>query len=427
MERTRLAAEKGPARMTVVTGRRRVGKTTLIRQSAKAQTALYFFVSQQTEVQLCQTFTQIAKDTLGIFLPSSIGSFAELFEALMYVGKERPFTLVIDEFQNFMGINPSIYSLMQDIWDRLKDESRMHLILSGSSYTLMQKIFEDGHQPLFGRATTKLHVSPFRPSELKAVMSDVYPHYENDDLLALYTLTGGVPFYVADLIDNAVFTKAAMVDWILSPGTLYKVEGRDLLRLEIGEGSTSYRAILNAMANGATKYQDIEKLSGECNISPYLERLERSGFIEKTRPLFAKPNTRSSRWTIRDPFLRFWYRFVLPDEGLLDAGFTAPTAAKILADFPTFSGPMLEKWFRESLMETGKYREIGAWWDSKGVQNEVDIIAIELVQKQAFVAEVKRQRKSFHEGAFLDKVDHLQTAILHGYTITTACLTLEDM
>lgn len=160
LERTRLAAEKGPARMTVVTGRRRVGKTTLIQQSSKAQTALYFFVSQQTEVQLCQTFTQIAKDTLGIFLPSSIGSFAELFEALMYVGKERPFTLVIDEFQNFMGINPSIYSLMQDIWDRLKDESRMHLILSGSSYTLMQKIFEDGHQPLFGRATTKLHVLP---------------------------------------------------------------------------------------------------------------------------------------------------------------------------------------------------------------------------------------------------------------------------
>lgn len=427
LERTRKSAEKGPARMTVVTGRRRVGKTTLIQQSVKGETSLYFFISQRSEAQLCQSFTQIARSTLGIFLPSSIQSFAELFEALMYYGKERPFTLILDEFQNFISINPSIYSLMQDIWDRLKDESRIHLILSGSSYTLMQKIFEDSHQPLFGRATTKLHVYPFRPSELKTVIKEAKPDYEKDDLLALYAFTGGVPFYVADLIDNDAYTKEAMINWILSPGTLYKVEGRDLLRLEIGEGSKSYRAILNAIANGATKYQDIETLSGESNISPYLERLERSGFIEKIRPLFAKPNTRSSRWTIKDPFMRFWYRFIMPDEGLLDAGFTAPTVTKILSDFATFSGPMLEKWFRESLMETGKYREVGAWWDAKGTQNELDIVAIEISQKNAFIAEVKRKRKAFHERAFRDKVEHVQTTVLNGYTITTACLTLDEM
>ena len=125
--------------------------------------------------------------------------------------------------------------------------------------------------------------------------------------------------------------------------------------------------------------------------------------------------------------VKFWYRFIFPDEGLLDAGFTIPTKTKILDDYPTFSGPMLEKWFREKLMESGNYREIGSWWEMKGDQNEVDIVAIGVLDKTAFVAEVKRQRKSFHERAFIDKVEHLKTTILHGYDITTYCLTLADM
>lgn len=427
LERTRVAAERGPARMTVVTGRRRVGKTTLIQQSVVDQLSLYLFVSPITEVQLCQRFSQAARNTLGIFLPSGIHQFSELFEALMTYGKDRHFTLIIDEFQNFMSINPSVYSFMQDIWDRLKDESRIHLVLSGSSYSLMKKIFEDSHQPLFGRATTKLKVFPFSPADLKSVMSTTSSDFKNDDLLALYTFTGGVPFYVADLIDNGATTMQEMVDWILAPGTLYKMEGRDLLRLEIGEGSQRYQAIMTAIANEATKYADIELLSGTSNLSPYLERLERSGFIEKIRPMFSKPDTRNARWIVRDPFLRFWYRFVFPDEGLLDAGFTQPTMNKILSDYPTFSGPMLERWFRESLMETGKYREVGAWWDTSGAQNEIDIVAIAIEGKAAFVGEVKRKRKSFHEKAFIDKVNHLKTKILHGYDVTQGCLTLDEM
>lgn len=431
LERTRLASEKGPARMTVVTGRRRVGKTTLIQESVKGHVSLYFFVTQTTEAQLCERFAQTARQVLKVFLPAGIQRFSDLFEALMMHGKNHPFTLIIDEFQNFSAINPSVFGDMQDTWDRLKDEARVHLILSGSSYSMMHQIFEDSHQPLFGRATTKLQVRPFAPSDLKAVLAEAAPGYEKDDLLALYTFTGGVPFYVADLLDNGAVTLPKMVEWLLAPGTLYKVEGRDLVRLEIGEGSKRYQAIMTAISNGATKYADIENLSELKNISPYLDRLEFCGFIERLRPILAKPTTKSSRWVIKDPFLRFWYRFIAADEGLLEAGFTQPTSERILADYPTFSGSMLERWFREALMETGQYRQIGAWWDSTsgvgGAQNEVDIVALGISGKTAFVGEVKRKRKSFHEKAFLDKVEHLKTTILHGITVETGCLTLEDM
>lgn len=431
LERTRIAAQKGPARMTIVTGRRRVGKTTLIQRSVRNQVALYFFVTQTTEAQLCERFTQAASQVLNLFLPTGIQNFSDLFEALMLFSKERHFTLVIDEFQNFATVNPAIFSCLQDTWDRLKDTSRMHLILSGSSYSMMYRIFEDAHQPLFGRATTKLRAKPFSPSDLKEALAQAAPDYRKDDLLALYTFTGGVPFYVADLLDNGAVTLPKIVDWMLSPGTIYKVEGRDLLRLEIGEGSNRYQAIMTAIALGATKYADIETRSGLKNISPYLERLEFCGFIERRRPILAKPLTKSSRWVIKDTFLRFWCRFIAADEGLLEAGFTASTAEKILADYPTFSGPMLERWFREALMETGRYRQVGAWWDTAsgagGAQNEVDIVALGVSRQSAYVAEVKRQRKAFREKEFLEKVDHLRKTILHGMQVETGLLTLSDM
>ena len=175
LERTRIAAQKGPARMTIVTGRRRVGKTTLIQRSVRNQVALYFFVTQTTEAQLCERFTQAASQVLNLFLPTGIQNFSDLFEALMLFSKERHFTLVIDEFQNFATGISAIFSCMQDTWDRLKDTSRMHLILSGSSYSMMYRIFEDAHQPLFGRATTKLRVKPFSPSDLKEALAQAAP------------------------------------------------------------------------------------------------------------------------------------------------------------------------------------------------------------------------------------------------------------
>ncbi len=147
--------------------------------------------------------------------------------------------------------------------------------------------------------------------------------------------------------------------------------------------------------------------------------------------MLSKPSSKSSRWVIKDPFLKFWYRFIASDEGLLEAGFTASTAEKILAGFPTFSGPMLERWYRQALMETGKYRQVGAWWDTTsgvgGAPKEVDLVALGVSGKSAYVGEVKRQRKSFQEKEFLKKVEHLKTTILHGMEIQTGCLTLEDM
>lgn len=430
LARARLGALQGPSRMTVVTGRRRIGKTTLIKKSVENERELYFFVASTSEALLCERFAREAKKRLGIVVPAGLTSFADLFECLMIASKEAPFTLIIDEFQNFLSVNESVYRLMQDIWDRLKDETHLHLVLSGSSST-MKKLFEDRRQPLFGRATTKLALRAFSPSDIKAVLAAETSDYTHDDLLALYTLTGGVPFYVADLLDNGAVTREKIVERMLTPGTIYLMEGRDLLRLEIGNQSERYQAVLGVMAGGASKMAEISEKSGVENVSAYLERLERYGFVEKRRPIFAKANSRNVRWTIKDPFLRFWFRFISPNEGLLEAGFPERTIEKIKTDYPTFSGPILERWFREALMESGRYRAVESWWNSArgagGGQSEVDVVAVSIDGKKAYVAEVNRERKSFREHEFRDKVEILKTTVLHGMDVEIACLTMEDM
>ena len=115
--------------------------------------------------------------------------------------------MIIDEFQNFLKVNPSIYSDIQRDWDLYRENSHLNLIISGSVFTLMKKIFEDYNEPLFGRANAQMTLRPFSTSTLKEILADFNPNYTSEDLLALFSITGGVPWYVSLLLDNGNITK----------------------------------------------------------------------------------------------------------------------------------------------------------------------------------------------------------------------------
>ena len=425
-------AKKGPARMTVVTGRRRVGKTTLIRKSVAGEPSVYCFVSANSEAVLCDHFAKIASEQLGEYIPGGYKSFSKLFETLMLIGQRKSFTLIIDEFQEFFRINSSIYSEMQDVWDRNKDESRIHVILSGSVHSLMKRIFEDNREPLFGRATTKIFLKPFQIEEIKSLFKEYSPNSCNEDLLALYMFTGGVPFYMADFIDNSVYTKDAMIDWIVRPGSLFINEGRTLLSMELGKKSAQYFSILSFMARGETNASRISDQMNAGVLSSYFDRLETEyELIEKLRPVLSKLNTKAVRYVLKDPFLKFWFRFIFRNQDLIELGQSEIIADEIRNNYETYSGLMLERYFRQKLFETGKYIEVGSWWNQKrGIDNkqdEIDIVAVERDKAAVLVAEVKRQRKSFREFEFLNKVEHLKTLGLNKMAVETKCLTLENM
>ena len=147
-------------------------------------------------------------------------------------------------------------------------------------------------------------------------------------------MTGGVPHYVADMLDHSAVTKEAMVDRILSVNSIYKVEGRDLLGREFDRRAVNYMGILRAMALGVTKFRDIIIMSGVQNLPPYLDRLERAEFIERIAVTELRDHARNTQWRFKDQFLRFWFRFIMPNDGELDAGSTQRVKEQILRELP---------------------------------------------------------------------------------------------
>ena len=141
-----LRYSKKEARMTVLMGRRRIGKTELSLRCGD-DTVLYFFVGKKAEALLCQDFVQEITSKLGVPVLGQANSFSEVFRFVLHLSETRAFTLIIDEFQNFQKVNPTVFSNMQRDWDLNKSKSHLNLIISGSVFTLMKKIFEDYEEP----------------------------------------------------------------------------------------------------------------------------------------------------------------------------------------------------------------------------------------------------------------------------------------
>ena len=200
-----LAQSRTESRMTVVMGRRRIGKTELIRR-CNDNTILYFFVARKAEALLCEDFIREVEEKMDVTL-GKFTRFSEVFVYLLKLSKNRPFTLIIDEFQDFQRVNNSIFSEIQRDWDLYRHQGKINLILSGSVFTMMKKIFEDYNEPLFGRANNIITLSPFTTSTLKTIIRDYNSSYSNEDLLALYAVSGGVAWYVSMLMDKEYTTK----------------------------------------------------------------------------------------------------------------------------------------------------------------------------------------------------------------------------
>ena len=426
---TREIAFGNHSQMTMVTGRRRIGKTKLILKSCEGTPTVYLFIDRSNEAMLCGTCAHEASEALGIYISPEITSFTSLFETLMNIGRNKAFNLVIDEFQEFFYINPSVYSRIQDIWDRYKDTTHVNFIASGSVYTLMHRIFMDYKEPLYGRCDNTIKLRPFGTDVLKQIISDHKPDYTNDDLLALYTFTGGIPKYIESFMDNGCTDMESMVDWMMRPNSLFQNEGKALLVQEFGKKYGNYFALLSAIANGDNTQQKLSGLMGDVSINGHLKRLEEDyELIGRKRPLFAKEGTQTVRFEITDLFLRFWFRYFIKYHYLIEIENLERLGEIIKSDYPTYSGLTLEIYFRKKLMESKIFDQIGSWWQAKQDDPcEVDIVAIYAERKRALVAEVKRKRKNFKPEDFKRKVEILRTKILSKYEIEPVLYCLEDM
>jgi uncharacterized protein len=421
------ASEKH-AQMTVVTGRRRIGKTQLLLEATKNYITLYFFIAKKSEQFLCQDFVQEIKNKLSVPILGEINSFSLLFEYLMDYSKSNNLTVIIDEFQEFYNINPSIYSDIQRIWDLNKDSSKMNLLLSGSVYSLMHKIFENYKEPLFGRANNHLRVKPFKTNVLKDILQKYNSNYTNEDLLALYAFTGGIAKYIQLFIDNGAFTKDEMVEYMIKEDSILISEGKNILIEEFGKEYTIYFSILSSIAKGENTRAKIESLLQK-EIGGYLTRLERDfGIISKSIPLFSKSETKNVRYIIDDNFLNFWFRFIFKYSHMIEISAFLELKTIILRDFETYSGIVLERYFMTKMKEIGGFTEIGGYWDRKGLI-EIDFIGINELNKTADFVEIKRNKNKIDNNKLEQNTKSIinDLGVLENYQIRNMGWSLEDM
>jgi hypothetical protein len=416
-------ASKESAKMTIIVGRRRIGKTTLIKEAYPQK--LYLFVSKKNEALLCEEFIKIVEQQLDVKIFGEMRKFKELFEYLMELSTKRAFTLIIDEFQEFLTINKSLYSDMQNIWDSYKDRSQMNLVLSGSIYSLMKRIFEDRKEPLFGRANNKMELKAFTVVTLKEILEDYSPNYTNDDLLSFYILTGGVAKYVEIFVDAKAFTLEEQLDLIFDDYSLFLEEGKNLLIEEFGKEYTTYFSILSLIASSKTSRSEMESIL-ERNIGGYLEKLEvEYSIIKKVKPIFAKEGSRTVKYEIIDNFFNFWFRFIYKYRSAIELENYEYVKNIVKRDYETYSGLFLERYFQEKLRLSYEYSAIGNYWE-RGNQNEIDIVAINEDEKRMLIGEVKRNPKKIDLHKVEQKALKL-TSKYSKYAVEYKAFSLEDM
>lgn len=422
-----LQQSKFEAQMTVLMGRRRIGKTELSVRCGD-DTVLYFFVGKKAEALLCQDYVREIQEKLNAPILGTPITFSEVFRFVLRLSESRPFTLVIDEFQNFLKVNPAIFSDIQRDWDMHKGKSHLNLIISGSVFTLMKKIFEDYEEPLFGRANENMTLQPFTTRVLKQILADFYPAYTPEDLLALYSITGGVPWYVSLLLDKGNTTRDNMLAALTDEDSPFINEGKNILIEEFGTDYVTYFSILTCIASGLKTRSEIENELGNNNIGAYLTKLEAYyKIITKSLPIYAKENSKKVRYTLSDCFLTLWFRFHYKYQALVENRALKALGNIILRDYSSVSGFMMERYFMKKFQEEGRYI-VGKWWDRKG-ENEIDLIVIDPIAKEAWIYELKKQGYRYEEEELRKKVDNMlsQTQELRKLTIHLGSLSLEDM
>lgn len=416
------------AQFTVITGRRRIGKTCLIKKTYEDTPYVYLFVARKTESELCETFKESIAQILELPIIGRVNKFSDIFKLLLETATRQPLTVVIDEFQEFYRVNPAIFSEMQNLWDSYKDRARINLVVCGSVNSLLNKIFRDKKEPLYGRQTDMMRIRAFAPSVMKEIMAVYSPDYTSEDLLAMYLFTGGVAKYIEMFVDRGCMTKERMLDVIFEPDGFFMGEGKAMLIEEFGKDYGTYFSILSLIAQGHTTRGDVENILG-IEIGGYMKKLiEDYELIVKRQPLFEKSQNKNVHYALDDNFLRFWFRFIFRYSYIIEAGAHQQLRLIVERDYNAYSGRVLEDYFREKFKEMGSFTRLGYWHGRNG-ENDIDIIAADELKKTVTFNEVKRQTKDLDMHLLKDRADIFlkSTREFKNFDISYNGLSMENM
>jgi hypothetical protein len=363
----------------VITGRRRVGKTELIREFSRDKKSLYFYVDQNKSINiLMEEFGRYTAAVLDLPDYIRIDTPESLLEFLY--SYDRPLIVVFDEFQRFQKVYPAFISQMQRYWDLKERNSRLFLIISGSSVGMIKKIFLSGDAPLFKRADNILTLQPFGPEECLTILSDIGVNNLSAQI-DLYLLFGGTIYYYMFLAKyGCTDLKSALERLVLDELAPLRREMSDVLIEEFGKEHATYYEILAAIAEGKCAQKEIADFThlGPTSLPPYLKDLvDLLGIIEYRVPVTEQDqHSKMGRYVFVDNFLRFYARYIYRNMSMYQSGQYDRIKDRILSEWRAFSGWAFEEMIRELLARelATSYERVGGWWNRRG--DEIDLLAL---------------------------------------------------
>lgn len=371
----------------LIYGRRRIGKTELVKRFASDKRHFYFLAKEQAIEVEVERLGEKFSEKFNVHIERT-GDLEKLFEQILKnIDPDEKFVVVIDEFPFWVSKQRKVLSDIQSLWDELLRERNLFLILLGSSVSMMEHEVMAYRSPLYGRRTGQLRIEPMRPKHLKEFL----PRYSWEDLIKVFGAAGGVPFYLKEFTDGRSFQENIEKTFFNKSNILYE-EAEVLLREALREVHV-YFNIMKAITDGATRMSEIAQKSrvDTTNINKYLSVLMSLGFVSKRHSITEPPKLKNMRYGIEDNYFRFWIRYVYPHKEEIEED--PATMLKIFErDHPAYMGGIFEdfcsKMMRELdlpvVNEPGTL--VGKWWH-KG--NEIDVAAINEDRKELLLAECK--------------------------------------
>lgn len=384
----------------VIYGRRRVGKTTLIKEFLKDKTAFYFLATEEIESQSMKRLAGVvARTTKNRLLQNAtFTDWLDLFQVIADYEPEKKKVFVIDEFPYLVKTNSAFPSILQNAWDEVLKDKKVMLILSGSLIGMMQKHALSYDSPLYGRRTSQMRLAPLLFTDIYAVQSLSFT-----ESVEQYAVTGGVPKYLEFFEDGRELTEQ-IKDVVLSKNGFLYEEPFFLLKSE-SMTAVNYFSIIKAIADGNHKIGKIAGVLGieSSKLTPYLSTLSDLGFVEKRTPVTEKnpEKSRKGLYFIADNFIRFWFKYVYPYKGELELDNMQIVLEEMKKDFETkfvaFAYEDICKDIFANLCKRGVIdfvpSRIGAYWlnDYTG-DTEIDVMAVDNQNKRIFAGECKYHR-----------------------------------
>ena len=371
----------------VVYGRRRVGKTALVKEFCAERPHVYFLAAQEAETRQREKFVEKIADHFDDRVPR-IDGWDEAFD---YVGEKlatEQLVIVIDEFPYLIEENDSLPSYIQSFVDEQLQDTESMLVLCGSSVSTMESEVLGHESPLYGRRTGQVDLQPFSFQQARDVVT-----YDIEDAIRSFAVTGGTPMYLT-LFDYDRSLGENIRTRILSPTAVLYNEPEFLLRTEL-RSPARYMSILEAVATGHTTPNEIAGATGvdPGPLSKYLQTLRRLRLIDRDVPVTASAKqSKRSRYRVADEFLRFWFRFIEPNRSSIEEAPEVVYDGLIEADLPDHVAVTFEDVCREVVWEAirrdglGPYSAVGRWWYG---EDEIDIVGLAPDADRILLAECK--------------------------------------